>query len=98
MTQTSTRFDMLLPVPETPIQGLPLAPRLSSLRGKTVGFIDNGWRSLGLTLDLFEELLYERHEVAGIIKKKTAAGVPLTKEEFADMASKADAVICGLGN
>ena len=98
MIQPATRLEMLLPVPETPAEGLALAPRLTTLRGKTIGFIDNGWRSLGLSLDVLEELLYERYEIEGIVRKKTAAGVPLKKEEFEDLAAQADAVVTGLGN
>lgn len=98
MGQLTERFEMLLPVPDVPVEGMDSAPRLSSLRGKTIGFIDNGWRSLGFSLDVFEELLYERHEVRQIVRKKTPAGVPLKKEEFEDLAAQADAVVTGLGN
>ena len=93
-----TGLSMLLPTPESASKGQPLAPRVSSLRGKTIGFINNEWWSLGLTLDVFEEMLYEKHEIAGIVTKMTKPGVPLNKEEFEDLVSKADAVITGLGN
>ncbi len=89
---------ILLPTPEAQVKGTPLAPRLSSLRGKRVGFINNQWYSMNLTFEVFEEMLYEKHDISGVVKKLTQPGVPLTKDEFQDLAGKVDAVITGLGN
>ena len=92
------RLEVLLPVADAPPDSLPLAPRISSLRGKTVGFINNGWWSLGVTFQVFEDLLFERQDIAGIVTKFRRHEEPLSKPEFEDLVSKADAVICGLGN
>ena len=53
-------LSLLLPTPETPAGGTPPAPRLTSLRGKTIGVINNQWWSFNVSLEQFEELLYER--------------------------------------
>ncbi len=96
----STRLTMLLPTPEAQVKGTPPAPRLTTLRGKTIGFIDNKWWSWGVTLEVFETLLHEKHEIKGTMTrtKKASAGVPLTPQDFEDLASSVDAVVCGLGN
>ena len=91
-------LSILLPTPEAESKGTQMAPRLSSLRGKTIGFINNQWWSLNITLDVFESLLYEKHEIKEIVTKLTRPGVPITPEELEDLASNADAVITGLGN
>lgn len=91
-------LSLLLPTPETPVSGTPPAPRLTSLRGKTIGVINNQWWSFNVSLEQFEELLYERYEIEGVVTKLTEIGVPLTPEAMEDLTAKADAVINGLGN
>ena len=51
-----------------------------------------------MTLEQFEELLYERYEIGGVVTKLTEPGIPLTAEEMEDLTAKADAVVIGLGN
>ena len=91
-------MSLLLPTPETSVSDTPPAPRLTSLRGKTVGVINNQWWSHNVTLEQFEELLYEKYEIAGIETRLTEIGIPLSPDALEDLAAKADAVIIGLGN
>ena len=91
-------LSLLLPTPETRPGGAAPAPRLTSLRGKTIGVINNQWWSFNVSLEQFEELLYERYEIGGVVTKLTETGIPLTPEAMEDLTAKADAVINGLGN
>ena len=91
-------LSLLLPTPETRTGGAAPAPRLTSLRGKTIGVINNQWWSFNVSLEQFEELLYERYEIGGVVTKLTEPGIPLTPEAMEDLTAKADAVINGLGN
>ena len=92
------RLELLLPVPNAAPEELPVATRLASLRGRTVGLIHNGWWSLGVTYEVFEKLLLEKHEISQTVTKRRPHEEPLSPEAFDDLAARADAVICGLGN
>ena len=71
----------------------------SDLRGKTVGYIDNGWRSFGVAVPRLEELLREVHGAAQFIRyKKPWLTRPLAKDIFQDLVARADVVVVGLGN
>lgn len=71
----------------------------SALTGKTVGFIDNGWRSFGVAVPRLQELLRERHGAAQfILYKKPWLTRPLAEDMFQDLVTRADAVVVGLGN
>ncbi len=91
-------LSLLLPTPETSVNDTRPAARLTSIRGKRIGFINNQWWSFNSTLNQFEELLYEKHEIADTVTKLTEIGIPLTPEALEDLAGNADAVITGLGN
>jgi len=90
--------EILLPTAEVGAGVRRPSPRVPSLRGKTVGLIDNGWRCLAITYDEYTRLLKEQEGVARIIHKKKPASSPLAKEAFEELATQADAVITGLGN
>ncbi len=77
---------------------LRLAPRLDSLAGKTVGFINNRWRCMDIACDEMRTLLKERYEVSSFIEKQTASATPLKETELLDLAKRVDAVITGMGN
>lgn len=90
--------EILLPTAEAGVGARKPAPRIPSLRGKTVGFIDNGWRCLAITYDEYTKMLKEQEGVARVIHKKKVASSPVSKEAFEELAAQADAVITGLGN
>lgn len=70
-----------------------------SLDGKVVGFIDNGWWSLGKVLGRFEELLYSDVHASKVVwHKKPDASHSAPPEVMDELANRCDAMIVGLGN
>ncbi|MBI2907340.1 MAG: hypothetical protein HYX92_06780 [Chloroflexi bacterium] len=74
-----------------------LASPVHDLNGKVIGFIDNGWWSLKVTLRKLQELFEQRYN-AEIIWKTKRAATASPEEAIQDLADKADMVICGLAN
>ncbi len=74
-----------------------LASPVRDLNGKVIGFIDNGWWSLKVTLKRLEELFKEKYH-AEIIWKTKRAATASPEEVIQELADKTDLVICGLAN
>lgn len=92
-------IEVLLPIAEgEERERVRLAPRLESVAGKTIGFINNDWISLDITYDEFRRLLQGRWEARGVIEKRKPKSSPLSPADLDDLARRADAVITGLGN
>lgn len=89
---------ILLPSLGKTTGGLRAAPRLDTLRGKTVGFVDNGWWSFGVTCADWQRALVEQHGVKRVVTRKKPSSTPLPPQEIDKMAAEVDAVIVGLGN
>lgn len=81
-----------------PTSDLALSPRLASLRGATVGFVNNSWRCMDLLTDELQILLRSRHGVAEIIEERISAAQTLPQGRLVEMANRCDAVIVGIGN
>ncbi len=94
----ASKVTLLMPYAEEFPQVGPTAPRLATLRGKTVGLINNGWVFGKPIYQELRRLLEEQHGVADIIEKQTAATRPLNDTEREDLIQRADAVICGFAN
>jgi len=79
------------------------APRLASLRGKRIGFLDNGlWRSMRILGDEMSKVLTETHGIAG---SEVADSGPMHgadphdyRARLQSLAARVDAVVSGLGN
>ncbi|MDO8669941.1 MAG: hypothetical protein Q7O66_00740 [Dehalococcoidia bacterium] len=83
--------------------GLNLAPRPEDLRGKTVGILDNGrWVTWGMVAEHFTDKLKEHYGVADVIylnQERVGLEQGIGRDEsLADLASKVDVAIVGLGN
>ena len=74
------------------------AARLTSLRGRTVGLLDNGKIRVRELFDHMEAILRAEHGVAGVIRlKKPDASRPAPAGVIAEMQA-ADAVISAVGD
>ena len=74
------------------------ATRLTSLRGRTVGLLDNGKIRVRELLDHVEDILRTEHGVARVMRlKKPDASRPAPAEIVGDMLA-ADAVISAVGD
>jgi len=91
-------FRVLDPTPETAPPPSQLAPRLDTLRGKTVGFISNGKVGTKGFFASLEQLLREQYGVARIVSRtKSNYSAPADKH-IVDEIKQWDAVISGIGD
>ena len=91
-------FRVLDPTPEKAPPTGQRAPRLSSLEGKTVGFISNGKEGTKGFFTHLDRLLREEHGVAKVVSRtKTNYSAPADKH-IADEIKQWDAVISGIGD
>ncbi len=97
--ETKRQMVVLMPYGEEPATSQKaLAPRLDTLRGKTVGIINNTWNCMNVATDELRHLLVSEFGAAEVIEKQTPATLPLGAADMDDLAKRADAVICGIGN
>lgn len=91
-------MELRIPIAERFPSGLKLAPRLRTLQGKTVGFIHNGWWSLGVVFDSLEIALKEREGVTRVVRQMKTPTLPVPRASLEALAHSCDAVVTGLGN
>lgn len=90
---------MLDPVAEVRVEDTRPTIVAGDIGGKVIGFIDNGWWSLGKVLGRFEELFSTQAHASQVLwKKKPDASHSAPEEIFAELAARCDAVVVGLGN
>jgi hypothetical protein len=71
-----------------------LAPRLSSLRDRTVGLIDNHKRNANVYLEELGRLLQEAYGVSRVVTyRKISQSLPTPSEVLDQLASECDAII-----
>ena len=91
-------FRVLDPTPEKAPPMGQLAPRLSSLEGKTVGFISNGKEGTKGFFSHLEKVLREEHGVAEVVSRtKSNYSAPADASIAAEIKSW-NAVISGIGD
>jgi hypothetical protein len=72
---------------------------LDTLKGKTVGFIDNSKPNFDHLADDLAELLVARHGVASVIRhRKLSASIPAAESVLEEIARQCDLVIAGSGD
>jgi hypothetical protein len=90
-TQLTT---VLHPAAEGAPRQLSLAPRLSGLRGSTIGLIDNRKRNVDAYLVELGRLLQEDYGVAKLVTyRKASQSLPTPPEVLDEMSSSCDAII-----
>jgi len=91
-------FKVLDPTPGTAPPAGQLAPRLDTLKGKTVGFVSNGKEGTKGFFRHLEQMLKDDYGVANVVfRTKTNYSAPADPPIAAEMTSW-DAVISGLGD
>ena len=86
-------------LPDRAIHQQKLAPPLQDLSGKSLGFLSNMWPSVGPIFQRFQANAGRRYTLAGVVSKERAlTSAPAPKEMIDDLATRADAVVVGLGN
>ena len=99
MAQDHGPFTVLSPQPEFFPQGGVLTPRLETLRGKTIAFLDNNkLQPHNRYFDLLGRLLQEREGVKAVIHaQKPFFTRPARDEVLKPLMTQADAVVTGVG-
>jgi hypothetical protein len=89
---------VLDPTPGMVTRATPMAPRLPSLAGATVGLLDNGKVNVDRFLDHVEEILRARHGVKDVIRRrKPNMSAPAPAEVLRELAA-CDAVVSAVGD
>lgn len=90
-------IEVLNPTAEARAPELPLARRITGLRGKTIGFLNNRKANAGLLLEQVEALLRARCGEFTVVKgdKNAAMGAP---EAVMNRLSVCDAVVTATGD
>ena len=95
------KITILLPVDAEAPPERPLAAGLGSLRGASIGFVDNGlWQSMVSVVDtLTEHARAEGATMAGVTPfDHLAADFPGQRRALVPFAQTVDVVVVGLGN
>lgn len=89
---------VLNPTSESKVTALEPAPRLQSLKGKTVGLISNGKEGTAGFFAHVDRLLRERYQVAEVILRTKSNYSAPAEDEIIDEAGNWDLAISGLGD
>jgi hypothetical protein len=91
---TTDVVTVLNPAAEDVAEPQRLAPRLSSLQGRTVGLIDNHKRNADIYLEELSRLLQERYGVSQVVTyRKISQSLPTAGEVLDQLAGECDAII-----
>lgn len=89
---------VLNPTIEVNAQGFELAPRFSSLEGKTVGFVSNGKEGTAGFFKHLEALLKTQFNVAKVVWETKSNYSAPAENEIIERAQAWDLAITGLGD
>lgn len=89
---------VLNPTSEAVAETMKSAPRLKSLKGRTVGLISNGKEGTAGFFAHVDRLLRERYQVAQVILRTKSNYSAPAEDEIIDEARNWDLAITGLGD
>jgi hypothetical protein len=94
MGMTTDVVTVLHPAAEDVAEPQRLAPRLSSLQGRTVGLIDNHKRNANVYLEELGRLLQQGYGVARVVTyRKISQSLPTPSEVLDQLANECEAII-----
>lgn len=73
-----------------------LAPRLGTLSGASIAFVDNGWETLDGLFEKVGRLLGQRHDTRLVMHVESHDTI--SAEQLASLVAVTDAAVVGLGN
>jgi hypothetical protein len=98
-TDSVPKLVLISPVNEATVAESALAPRLSSLRGKRVGLLDNSKAKAGKMLDTVAAILDAQYAFSNVVRhRKPSASKPASPEAITELASSCDLVVVGVGD
>ena len=86
------------PTAESVTHAEPLGRALESLRGKTVGFIDNAKPNFEFLVEDLEAQLISRCGIKAVRKHRKPGQVPVDPDVLKQLAEECEAVITGSGD
>jgi hypothetical protein len=82
-----------------PIQAKQMAPRLNTLDGKTIYFVNTGYIGTDRLMAVMSDWFKANYPKTNIVIKRSAGGMTgVDKALWAEIGEKGDAVIIGLGH
>lgn len=82
-----------------PVQLKPQAPRLTTLEGKTIYFVNTGYIGTDRLMDVMADWFKANYPKTNIVIKRSAGGMDrVDKALWAEIGEKGDAAIVGLGH
>ena len=82
-----------------PIQAKQMAPRLTTLDGKTIYFVNTGYIGTDRLMEVMTDWFKANYPKTNVVIKRSAGGMTgVDKALWAEIGEKADAVIIGLGH
>lgn len=83
------------PTAESSVRGATPAPRLSDLRGRVVGVLDNGKANAGVLMTAIAEELRAHHGVRDVVVRTKPVAGPASPETVKVLKEQADLVLVG---
>ncbi len=82
-----------------PIQAKQMAPRLDTLEGKTIYFVNTGYIGTDRLMDVMADWFKANYPTTNVVTKRSAGGMTgVDKALWAEIGEKGDAAILGLGH
>jgi len=82
-----------------PIQLKPQAPRLDTLDGKTIYFVNTGYIGTDRLMEVMSDWFKANYPRTNVVIKRSAGGMTgVDKDLWAEIGQKGDAAIVGLGH
>ena len=82
-----------------PIQLKPQAPRLDTLDGKTIYFVNTGYMGTDRLMEVMSDWFKANYPKTNVVVKRSAGGmINVDKDLWAEIGQKGDAAIVGLGH
>ena len=82
-----------------PIQVKQMAPRLDTLEGKTIYFVNTGYIGTDRLMDVMSDWFKANYPKTNVVIKRSAGGMTnVDKVLWAEIGEKGDAAIIGLGH
>ena len=82
-----------------PIKSLAMAPRLDSLDGKTIYFVDDGYLNADVLLKQMVDWMHKnKPNVTAIYRRKKGAFLDEDPELWAEIKEKGDAMVMAIGH
>jgi hypothetical protein len=82
-----------------PIQAKQMAPRLNTLDGKTIYFVNTGYIGTDRLMEVMSDWFKANYPKTNIVVKRSSGGMTgVDKALWAEIAEKGDAAIIGLGH